>query len=485
MKNQRNPIGHMQDISEKRSEKQYPILIVDDNLVNLRLIERLLQKSGFLSVVACDDSRKALDLCKQYNIEIVLLDLNMPHIHGEVLLPEIKSRFPDIHVIVVTSLKETRTIVECMKKGAFDYVVKPLEKEILLSAINRVLTILRLKRENTVLRRGKGDLKHPRAFAEIITQSPKMMEIFSDIESIAPSPWPVLITGETGVGKERIAHVIHALSGRTGGMVTVNAAGLDHQIFSDMLFGHQKGAFTGADKDKKGLIHGAQGGTIFLDEIGDLAWTSQTKLLRLIQEGEFFPLGSETVCRTDARAITATNQDLWRLQRTGRFREDLNYRLRTHHVHLPPLRERMEDLPLLADHFAEEAARLQRKEKPILPRNVLQQLKKYHFPGNIRELRSLIFDAVSRNQSGPLSIHRFDTPFGSQGIPENDPEQFTDEVTLRFPTELPTLQHISQWLIQEALKRANHNQTIAAKMIGISQSALSRRLKKTEGPRTE
>ncbi|MFZ5572552.1 MAG: sigma-54-dependent transcriptional regulator [Thermodesulfobacteriota bacterium] len=478
MKTQYAPLSEFDKLKENQPKEVYPILVVDDNHTNLSLIERILKKAGFPSVVTCDDSRKVLNICAEQPFAVMLLDLKMPHIQGEDLLPEIKARFPGIHVIVVTALRDTRTIVDCMKKGAFDYVAKPVEREILISAINRVLTILKLQKENVALRRNKEDLKHPQAFAKIITQSQKMMEIFADIESIAPSPWPVLITGETGVGKELIAHVIHQLSGRKGEIVTVNAAGLDRQMFSDMLFGHAKGAYTGADRDKKGLIHSARAGTIFFDEIGDLDWDSQIKLLRLIQEGEFFPLGGETVHRTDARTITATNQDLWRLQREGRFREDLNYRLRTHHIHVPPLRERMEDLPLLADHFMEEAARRQQIRKPVLPGDWLAPLEKYNFPGNIRELRSIVFDTVSRNPSGPIAVNPMPSRQDRQPLTTIDPAGLNDALARLFPEALPTLKQASRWLIREALKRTGNNQTMAAEMLGISQSALSRRLKK-------
>ncbi|MFO7559748.1 MAG: sigma-54 dependent transcriptional regulator [Desulfobacterales bacterium] len=470
---------HSEDSSQKASRFDYPILIVDDNNVNLELNQRILQRSGLRNLIMCNDSRDVLGLCEKYAIDIVLLDLMMPHVNGEDLLPEIKSLFPDIYVIVVTALKDIQTIIRCMKVGAFDYVVKPVEKEILFSAIDRALRILSLERENRELRKHSGSLKNPQAFSKIITGSRMMMDIFRTIESIAPSPWPVFVSGETGVGKEMIVRVIHDLSERNGQLVSINAAGLDNQMFSDTLFGHVKGAFTGADKEKKGLLHKAAQGTIFFDEIGDLEGSSQIKLLRLIQEGEFMPLGSEKLYHSDARVITATNQDLWSLQRTGRFRKDLNYRLRTHHIHVPPLRERMEDLPLLVDYFVEQGALLQGKKKPKVPEKLLKRLQAYFFPGNIRELRSLLFDAVSRNQSGSLSVEFFELQLQEQSPEDMGNGVIGDTVGISFPpAALPTLQEMSDLLIQEALKRSNYNQTLAAGILGISQSALSRRLKK-------
>jgi transcriptional regulator with PAS, ATPase and Fis domain len=280
------------------------------------------------------------------------------------------------------------------------------------------------------------------------------------------------------VGKEMIVHAIHNISKLQGAFVSVNAAGLDDHMFSDTIFGHVKGAFTGADKDKKGLLQNASGGTIFLDEIGDLSISSQVKLLRLIQEGEYMPLGGEKVHYSDARIITATNQDLWSLQRSGKFRKDLNYRLRTHHIHIPPLRERMEDLPLLVEYFVEQAALIQNKDKPNISEQLLRRLKTYFFPGNIRELRSIIFDAVSRNQSPSLSIKLIEPKLQDQEPEYADSRKSITGSPVVFPNTLPTLQQLSELLIQEVLKRTNNNQTKAAEIIGISQSALSRRLQK-------
>ncbi|RJP78080.1 MAG: sigma-54-dependent Fis family transcriptional regulator [Desulfobacteraceae bacterium] len=457
---------------------QCSILVVDDNAINLQFMQKILEKEGYHRIMTCGDSRNVMAVCKNNAIDIILLDLKMPYIDGEVLLPEIKQQFPDIHVIIVTALTDIQTVIKCMKAGAFDYVVKPVENQLLLSAISRVQRILYLERENQSLRKQAINLKNPEAFQDIITQSRKMMEIFCNMEAIAPSPWPVLVSGETGVGKEMIVQTIHDISRRSGPFVSVNAAGLDDHMFSDSIFGHVKGAFTGADKDKKGLVQTAAEGTIFLDEIGDLNMISQVKLLRLIQEGEYIPLGSEKIHRSSARIITATNQDLWSLQRSGKFRKDLNYRLRTHHIHIPPLRERMEDLPLLVDYFVGQAAAIQKKEKPAIPDQLINRVKNYYFPGNIRELRSLIFDAVSRNQSRTLSVKMIESGFQEQEANGADCYSAGNDGSLLFPNNLPTLQQISEMLIQEALKRTNYNQTMAAGMIGISQSALSRRQKK-------
>jgi len=320
------------------------------------------------------------------------------------------------------------------------------------------------------------------AFAEIITEDPQMIAIFQYIESIAGTTQPVLITGETGVGKELIAKAIHSLSGRKGRFVAVNVAGLEDQVFNDTLFGHVKGAFTGADTSRQGLIESAAGGTLFLDEIGDLSVTSQAKLLRLLQESEFFPLGSDKIRKTDARIEAATNQDLWVLQRNGKFRRDLNFRIRTHHIHVPPLHERSGDILLLFEHFLTRISQELGRDKPGYPAELVSILRGYAFPGNIRELGTMVFDVLCRIQSDFLSRDVFNHHIASQtkvvAVPRQDVE--TDIPPAVFSSELPTIKQATQLLINEALRRSGGNQTAAARMLGVSQPALSKRMKKRD-----
>jgi len=322
-------------------------------------------------------------------------------------------------------------------------------------------------------------LKESEAFAEIITVNPEMLAIFRYIESIAEACQPVLVTGETGVGKELIAKYIHEISRVKGNMVIVNVAGLDDNVFSDTLFGHVRGAFTGAEQDRRGLVEQAAGGTLFLDEIGDLSPASQVKLLRLLQNGEYLPLGQDEPRYTDAFILTATNEDLWDLQRAGKFRKDLNFRLRTHHIHIPPLCERMDDIPLLVEHFLEEAASVLKKKKPTPPKELFTLLKTYSFPGNIRELRAMVFDAVSRHKSKILSQDVFKAHIAREQESRTKPtEPEIDESSpFKFLKELPTIKKATRMLVNEAMKRANGNQSIASRMLGISQPALSKRLK--------
>jgi transcriptional regulator with PAS, ATPase and Fis domain len=325
-------------------------------------------------------------------------------------------------------------------------------------------------------------LEHPEAFSEIVTNSASMRSIFQYIEAISISPQPLLITGETGVGKELVAKAVHSLSNRKGAFIPVNTAGLDDTVFADTLFGHWKGAFTGAEQARSGLVERASGGTLFLDEIGDLNTVSQVKLLRLLQDGEFFPLGSDVSKRSDARMVIATNQDLHALQESGKFRKDLYYRLCSHHIHIPPLRDRREDLPFLMEHFLEKASKTLAKKKPTPPEELLTLLSTYDFPGNIRELESMIFDAVSSHRSGKLSMEVFKSHiYQKHPTFEADSRQLLSEKSklISFSEQLPTLKQAEQLLISETLRRSNNNQSIAALSLGISRQALNKRLKTT------
>jgi DNA-binding NtrC family response regulator len=412
----------------------------------------------------------------------MLLDLNMPNIDGHRLLEDVRREYPDVPVIIVTGAMDVDTAVACIKAGAFDYIVKPVEADRLTTAVNQAISFQELRRENRSLSRHllRSDLEYPEVFSPIVTGNKKMLTIFQYMESIATTSQPVLIRGETGVGKELIARTIHRLSGLAGKFVAVNAAGLDDTVFSDTLFGHVKGAFTGADIPRAGLIEQAAEGTLFLDEIGDLTPASQVKLLRLLQEGEYFPLGSDTSRSAKTRIIAATNQRLAMLLEQGRFRKDLNYRLQTHRIYIPPLRERLDDIPRLLDHFlAGAAVRLNKPVPPISP-SLISLLSGYAYPGNIRELESMIFDALSRHRSGELSLEPFQAHI-SRNQPTDPhpglPPDAAGDPALVFSHRLPTIKQATRLLIREALQRSGGNQSRAAKMLGISQQALSKRLK--------
>ncbi len=459
-----------------------PILIVDDEESILFAIDTALQMAGMNNTLSCQDAREVLKILENQPIEMLLLDLNMPHLDGEELLKQISLDFPDVPVIIVTGQIDVDTAVRCMKTGAFDYIVKPVDEGRLITSVNRAVSHREIIKENLALKQHilQDTVEKPDGFDEIITQNKKMYSIFQYIESIAPSRQVVLITGETGVGKEMIAKAIHEMSNVSGNFVAVNVAGLDDNVFSDTLFGHLRGAFTGADRARNGLIELAAGGTLFLDEIGDLSIASQVKLLRLLQEGEFLPLGQDTHKKADVRILAATNENLWDLQKSGKFRKDLNYRFRTHHIHVPPLRERMDDIPLLVDHFLTISANELNKKKPTVPKALYALLNTYSFPGNVRELQAMIFDAVSMHKSKILSLgafeHHLDREQENRG-PGAGGHETDANALLTFSEQLPTIKHATNLLIREAMKRGCGNQSIAARYLGISQQALSKRLK--------
>jgi DNA-binding NtrC family response regulator len=461
----------------------FPVMLVDDEEQALNSFELTLRSARMNHFIRCQDSREVMRLLAEQEVEVMMLDLRMPHLSGEELLPMIASDFPEVPVIVITGANDVDTAVKCMKAGAFDYMVKPVEKNRLVAGVRRAIEIRELQRENRMLRAQvlTGQVEHPEAFSHIVTCSPAMRSIFQYIEAISTSPRPVLITGETGVGKELVARAVHALSGRKGRFVPVNVAGLDENVFADTLFGHKKGAFTGADQARSGLLEHASGGSLFLDEIGDLHAASQVKLLRLLQEGEFFPLGSDVPKRSDARVVVATNQNLGALKASGTFRKDLYYRLCDHHVHIPPLRERLEDLPLLVEHFLEKASKTLDKKKPTPPDELLTLLSTYDFPGNIRELESMLIDAVSAHKGGKLSMESFKGHIFKDRVPHDQDLSKECQSCMTFAEKLPTLKEAEDQLIREALQRAEGNQSIAALYLGISRQALNKRLSKKKG----
>ena len=313
------------------------------------------------------------------------------------------------------------------------------------------------------------------AFAPIVTKDRKMLSIFRYIEAIAPTSQSVMITGETGTGKELVARALHTISCRSGEFVSVNVAGLEDFMFSDTLFGHSRGAFTGADRDRKGLIEKATGGTLFLDEIGDLNNNSQVKLLRLLQEGEYYAHGSDAIKVTNARIIVATNSNLEEKMNSGIFRNDLYYRLCSHHIDLPPLRERTGDIPLLVEHFMVASARTLGRPVPPVSPEMLEILSRCDFPGNIRELKGIISNAATFANSETLDILGL-KPRDAAHTTALPPADFS-QLTAQFGRQ-PTLREAEEYLIVAALKASGGNQRAAATMLGISRQALNKRLQR-------
>ncbi|MEO5341050.1 MAG: sigma-54 dependent transcriptional regulator [Magnetococcus sp. MYC-9] len=460
-----------------------PIVLVDDEADFLLTASTLLKMNGFSPVVTLQDGRRLLPFLEKNEVSAVMLDILMPDILGSNLLPEITRNFPGVPVLMVTAVNDVESAVQCMRQGAFDYLVKPVEETRFLSCMQRAMERRGMSQEIQALKASLlvDGVQRPAVFSSILTRSREMQAIFKYIEAVAHSMEPILVIGETGVGKELLVEAIHKASNRPGALVAVNVAGIDDTMFSDTLFGHKKGAFSGADQARAGMIAQAAGGTLVLDEIGDLEHTSQVKLLRLLQERKYYPLGSDVYHKTDARVVCATNKDLEQRIRDGQFRPDLFYRLSSHQVRVPPLRERKEDLPLLVAHFLEQAASDLHKSVPTPPPELFQWLGSYSFPGNIRELRAMINDAVARHDAGVLSITSFKNTM-RQRLDHQDvatttaQEDGASHLFHAHPDPLPTIHAVTEMLIQEVLRRVGGNQRIAASLLGISRHTLMRRL---------
>ncbi len=461
----------------------YPVLLIDDEEAWLNSLSLTLKSSGINNVSCCSDAQKVFDILKEKDFSVLVLDLIMPHFSGEELLPEIVKHYPDMPVIILTGIDQVNIAVNCIKLGAFEYQVKVNGEGRLVDAIKRAINYGLLRRENSSLKHHflNDCLDQPEAFSEIITTNKTMRSLFQYMEAIATTNAPILITGETGVGKELFARAIHTLSKLNGNFVPINIASLDDNVFSDTLFGHSKGAFTGAEQAREGLIVKAGGGSLFLDEIGDLSQGSQIKLLRLLQEREYLPLGSDIPKKTDIRMIFATLKDIETLKNTKQFRDDLFFRLRTHHIHVPPLRQRIDDIPILLDFFIEQGAQELDKSPPRYPEELVTLLSTYSFPGNVRELKNIIFDALSNHRSKMLSMNFFKEYIEANReeiLESKSLEIFSCDTPFAHFNQLPTLKEAQSFLVKEALKRAKGNQAIAASMLGITRQALNWRLKK-------
>jgi two-component system, NtrC family, nitrogen regulation response regulator GlnG len=435
-----------------------PILLVDDEEQALQSYAMNLRYAGLTNTIRCPDPLRAPHILADHPVSLALVDLNMPDLGGEDLLELLRRDHPAVPVIVITGYNEVETAVRCMRAGALDYLVKPVDRSRLVSAVQQALERAATPAAAPAAGPAAGACA---AFPHLVTTSPTMLSVLAYVESVAATPEPVLIIGETGVGKEMAAQAVHRAGGRSGRFVACNAAGLDDPMFADTLFGHAKGAFTGAASARAGLIEEAAGGTLFLDEIGDLSQASQLKLLRLIQEREYYPLGSDQRKVMDAKLVAATNKPLEELMQEGAFRLDLFFRLRTHTVRIPPLRDRPEDLALLAEHFLAKGAERLRRRQPALPSGLLDLLAGYRFPGNVRELEAMIFNALAQSGGSALTLEPFRAWMGAVGSGDVSP---------------PTLRELRESAIQEALDRVGGNQSAAARLLGVSRQAINRRL---------
>lgn len=458
------------------------VILVDDEQSELDAYSFLLQSMGIKNVTPVSDSRNLMAVLEDRHPCIVFLDLNMPHKPGKAVLAELRETHPQTPVIICTANSDIEMAVECLKLGAHDYLVKPINTETFGSALRNALEISSLRNEVMTL---KGlpfhkQLRHPEHFSTIVTQNHMMLSLFHYIESIAPSGQPVLILGETGSGKELFARAVHDVCGEGGEFVAVDVSGLDDTLFSDTLFGHRKGAYTSAEKDRTGLIERATRGTLFLDEIGDLNKTSQVKLLRLLQEGVYYPLGDDHPRQCRARIVAATSKKINHLTAMADgFRIDLYYRLSTHLIQIPPLRERKADLPLLVTWLADQAAKSMGKTIATVSNSLVDMLASLPFPGNVRELKSYIYDAVAQCHSDALAEHDIIDRLRSGRMPVPQTSSPAAPPTLEsIFGQFPTLVELTGYAVEKALDAAGNNQSEAAKLLGISKQALSKRLKK-------
>ncbi len=443
------------------------MLIVDDE-ENIRETLALLLKRRGYSVHTAPSSEEALRVVGSGLMpDLVITDLRLPGISGIDLLKLLRKTVSHSEVIVITAYGTVDEAVEAMKEGAYDFITKPIKPVLLMSTVEKALEHHSLRIENERLRRmlEEGSVPH------MVGRSPVFHNTLQLMKQVAPSEATVLILGESGTGKELAARAIHRMSSRASGpFVAVNCAALPESIIEAELFGHEKGAFTGAEKSRTGRIRQAHGGTLFLDEIGDLSPQVQVKLLRFLQEGEIEPVGSDVPVQVDVRVIAATNRPLKELVDTGRFRADLYYRLNVISVHMPPLRERMEDVPLLATHFLEKYARKNRRDIRGITPEAMELLTTYPWPGNVRELENAMERAVVL-ATGDLITPR-ELPSEITGTTD-----FVPAITVPLGTPL---EEIKQRLIHETLKITDGDKRAAAKILGIAVRTIYRRLSEDE-----
>ena len=461
---------------ESIPDKNPLILIVDDNESLLSSMKNVLMSAGMPEPALLSDSRSAMALVKKFRFQLVLLDLIMPHKTGIEILQEIKRDFPEIECIIVTAIDDVNSAVRAMQFGAYDYLTKPFESERLIITMNRALERYSLRHGVTPFGE-KGtfsDIKNPAAFHHMIAEDDKMALIFHQAEIVAPTDYNLFITGETGTGKELLARIIHNLSYRAGGrFVGVNVSASSKTLFEDDFFGRTKGAYTGAVKGKKGFFEMAQRGSLFLDEITELEIDLQGKLLRVIQERELLRLGGTQVRNIDVRIISATNRNIKEVIQKGFLRDDLFYRLNTFHINIPPLRERRKDVLPLARHFLKIHAANNQKKIDSIAADLSDNLLDYHFPGNVRELESIIAGAVLCENSGTLTMSSVQksTPIKTKNRPQEHHSQ---------GKEFLPLGEMEKRHIVRALEATEGNRTRAANMLGIGLRTLQRKLKAYE-----
>ncbi len=443
------------------------LLIVEDEAVALRNLEHVMKKEGY-DVTGTTSGSKALNLLSERGFDLVLTDLRMPKVDGMEVLEHCRKLHPDTEVIMVTAYATVPSAVETMKKGAYHFIAKPFRLDEVRQTVREALEKVRLKKENRSLRE---ELERYQGRVKIITKDPSMLSMLETARQIAPTESNVIVSGESGTGKELLARYIHSWSHRAEGpFFAINCGAFTEELLSNELFGHEKGAFTGATEAKKGLIEMGAGGTLFLDEITEMAPPMQVRLLRVIQERELLRLGATTPVKVDVRFIAATNRDVAMAVEQGALRSDLFFRLNVVSFRLPPLVERRDDIPLLCQSFLRKYAALAGREVPEITPEALSVLTSYGFPGNVRELENIIERGVALARENRIEVGH---------LPED--LKTLDLRTFRKPEgKMPTLEEQEQAYINWVLKETGGNKTLAAQILGIDRVSLWRKLKKQE-----
>jgi DNA-binding NtrC family response regulator len=440
------------------------LLLVDDERIALRNLEHVLAKEGY-QITATQSGSNALELLDTQPFDLVLTDMKMDKVDGMHLLRRCKSQHPDTEVIMITGYATLETAVEAMKEGAFHYIAKPFRLDEVRKTVAEALEKIRLKRENRALR---AQLDAFEGRTRVITRDGGMQKLLDMARQVAPTGCNVLITGESGTGKELFARCLHDNGGRADGpFLAVNCGAFNEELLANELFGHEKGAFTGAI-GKTGLLVAAHGGTLFLDEVTEMSLSMQVKLLRVIQEKEVLPVGGTKPSKVDVRFIAASNRDMKAWVAEGRFRQDLYFRLNVVNLHIPPLSQRREDIPLLAQHFLDRAAPVMGKPVRAISEEALALLKAYDFPGNVRELENIIERGVALCQGDSLEAAHLPDDLRDLSI-----RAFRRRDGRVIPLEEQERDYIL-WVLEEA----HGNQTLAAQLLGIDRVSLWRKLKK-------
>ena len=448
---------------------KFSLLIIDDEEPQLQSLKSFLTKRGY-TVYTAGNGEEGYKIAGSNLIDIVLTDFNMPGWNGLQVLQKIKELNPEIDIVVMTAFGTIESAVNLMKEGAFDYLTKPIDLDELENILGKIKERKLLIGENKLLRE---QLQDKFRFEQIVSQSNLMETVLNTAGRVANSKATVLVRGESGTGKELIAKAIHFASPRKDKpFITVNVASLSENLLESELFGHEKGSFTGAINQRIGRFEEANGGTIFIDEVGDIPLSVQVKLLRVIQFGDVQKIGSSNLIHTDVRIIAATHRNLEERIKNGEFREDLFYRLNVVEIVLPSLRQRKEDVPVLADHFIKKYAKENQKEIKGISREALDQLMKYNFPGNVRELENIIERAVVMTRNEFIATEDLPTLTQTKEIDKKmDPYNFDDGYEEKIKL-------FERTMIQEALNRTNGNKSAAARILGISERHLRSRLER-------